>query len=504
MKKTAIEPKKLSTSINPLSDLATEKTIFWILKKEGGIKKKVSEYLDWLRKEYPDAKESIDKVWNNPNTQGDWGSYNENTSREDWLAFVRYFTFDKTTIEKVKKGAGEKLDQLFLVNDSDSDTKKFLKSQATKGLKDDFAVNYKADQIAWAVELCRIFYLKAFPKYIDEGLKNEIPPLTLNDLKKADEEGSKKVRQELFTNLYSSWTTTIKENDINDLKKKLIESIVKFNNLISKAQSKISDDLKEAKEKVKKEISDLTQEEKDEIDKATDKQGLDKVVADIKDERNKFSPEDLTKANDWIEKNISSKIKLEELTATDEDIEKALGSLKLPKGFVENAKWILRKKRKELTPEPTTTEGKIKDLLVWFRDRVRDLKKGGITLEITEIEIKVFKKYWETKMDKVIPLVEKALKTDTLEGYKLLDEEWLNLKNKELNENNKNYNSEFDYFTWNTLRSHLEEVESAAKETKYNDLVDKIKSELGPNLGKEFLEIWELESKIEVKEKSKG
>src|SRR5436309_15183244 len=32
-----------------------------------------------------------------------------------------------------------------------------------------FAVNYKADQIAWAVELCRTFYLKAFPKYIDEG-----------------------------------------------------------------------------------------------------------------------------------------------------------------------------------------------------------------------------------------------------------------------------------------------------------------------------------------------
>jgi hypothetical protein len=93
---------------------------------------------------------------------------------------------------------------LFSINDSDSDTKKYLKSQATKGLKDDFAVNYKADQIAWAVELCRTFYLEAFPKYIDEGLKNEIPSLTLNDLKRVEEEGSKKFRQELFTNLYSS------------------------------------------------------------------------------------------------------------------------------------------------------------------------------------------------------------------------------------------------------------------------------------------------------------
>jgi hypothetical protein len=117
------------------------------------------------------------------------------------------------------------------------------------------------------------------------------------------------------------------------------------------------------------------------------------------------------------------------------------------------------------------------------------LKKENITPEITEKEIKVFKKYWETKMDKVVPLVKKALETDTLAGYKLLDEEWLDLKNKELNENNKNYSPKFDYFTWNTLRTHLEEAERTAKETKYNDLVDKIKIELGPILGEEFLGI---------------
>nr|CAG8459831.1 1251_t:CDS:2 [Entrophospora candida] len=236
MKKIITEPRKLSTSIDPLKELATEKTIFWILKKEGGIRK-------------------------------------------------------KATIEKVKKGAGEKLDQLFLVNDSDSDTKKYLKSQATK---------------------------EAFPRYIDEGLKKENPPLTLNDLKRVDEKGLEKFRQEL----------------------KLIGTITKFNDLIPEFQNKIIGELKAAKEKAKKE--NLTPEEKDKIDKAANKQELDNIVAN----------------------NISSKNKLEELIVTDEDIEKALGSLKLPKNFVENAKQILRKKRRELTPEPTTAEGKIKELLI--------------------------------------------------------------------------------------------------------------------------------------------
>ena len=103
-------------------------------------------------------------------------------------------------------------------------------------------------------------------------------------------------------------------------------------------------------------------------------------------------------------------------------------------------------------------------------------------------------------MDKVIPLVETALTTDTLKGYQDLDKEWLNVKNKELNENSENYSPKFDYFgVWNTLRSRLEEAERTAKETKYNDLVNQIKSELGSSLGKEFFEIWEF--KIEVKDK---
>nr|CAG8459852.1 1252_t:CDS:2 [Entrophospora candida] len=81
-------------------------------------------------------------------------------------------------------------------------------------------------------------------------------------------------------------------------------------------------------------------------------------------------------------------------------------------------------------------------------------------------------------MDKVIPLVEKAINADTLKDYKLLDEEWLDLKNKELNENSKNYNYKFDYFgVWNTLRTHLEEAERVAKENKYDDLVNKIKGD---------------------------
>ena len=504
MKKVVPTTKKIEISITD-EHLSTERTILKITKKEGGgkeIKKKVEDYLNWLKNEYPEAKNGIDEIWNDGDTQKDWQRYSDATEKMPWVQFVRHFTFNETVIEKVKEGAGKKLKLLFSIDDSDKDDiKKDLKSQSIKGLVDDFESNYKADQIAWAVELCRNFYLNQLPQIIKKGLESEKPPLNLNDL---DEASWKNVREKLFKFLYSSWTTTLEEKEITNLKKKLNESIVESNNLIEKTQKKVASELKSAKEKAKKESNDgtpwawdLTQEEREKIDQAATKKELDAIVANIKSGRDAVGSKDLATANEWIKENILSKNKLEDLTVTDEDIEKALGSLKLPKNFVENAKQTLRRKRRELTPEPTTIEGKIEDLLIWFRDRVSYLKKGVGGKR----EVEVFKKYWETKMDKVIPLVEKALKTNTLASYKLLDEEWLNLKNQELGENNKNYNSEFDYFCWNTLRNHLEEAERTAKETKYNDLVDKIKIELGSKLGEEFLEIWGFESKIEVKEK---
>jgi len=95
-----------------------------------------------------------------------------------------YFTFSSAIIEGVKKDAKEKLDKLFTISDSDNDIEKSLKSQPTQGLKDDFEIDYKVDQIVWSVDLCEYFFLKKYYKIIDETLKSR--GLTLSDL---NEEG---------------------------------------------------------------------------------------------------------------------------------------------------------------------------------------------------------------------------------------------------------------------------------------------------------------------------
>nr|CAG8560637.1 5737_t:CDS:2 [Entrophospora candida] len=243
-----------------------------------------------------------------------------------------YFYLNVIEERQKLKGEIEELQNLQLQppNDtSDSDIKKDLRSQSIEGLINDFDNDYKADQIAWAVELCKNFYLTKLPQYIEENLQSKNPALTLNDFDK----------------------------------EMLGGSVLELNDLIDKTQKATIDKLIKAKEKAKKESSD------------------------------------------------------EDLVITETDIDnnnQELDPTKLPPNFKEKVKQMLRKKRRELTPEPTTIQGKIKELLA--------------------------------KIDKIMPLVEKALKSDTLVGYKLLDEEWLALKNKELDEKNENYNSKFDYF----------------------------------------------------------
>ena len=526
----------ITTSLTS-ENLPVGKTIVQILKKEDTkeIKEKVKEYLDWLKKEYPGAKEGIERIWNDPNTQKEWKEYSNETAAEKWLVFIRQFTGDDDIIEKVKKEAEKELKQLSTSNSSDDDISKDLRTQPIDDLLGDFEF-YKGDEVAFAVELYQKFYLGWLPKYIEKKLREKNPVLVLNDL---GQENWKPVRQKLFTDFYASWKNTTEESEIEKLKEKLGQDIDKLDELIGKTrkskkqptchipehqslaeevkklQGEVTDlkarqitpqqqreitarELETNKEKAQKESSDgnpwdLTKEEKEKIDQAANQQDLAKVVAEMKKERDSVNPQDLAQANKWIEENITNKTKLADLP-TEADIEKELGSVKLPPGFKEKAKQTLWKKRNELTPESTNIPEKIKELLVWFQGKADFLKKGigG------ETEIKAFKKYSEAKIDQIMPLVDQALKTDTLVGYKLLDEEWLALKNKELKENNQNYNFKFDYFgVWKTLRGHLEATERAAQATKYNNLEKQVKGELGKNLGEKFLEAWEF--KIEVK-----
>jgi hypothetical protein len=455
-----------------IEDLSTEKTIYY-LKKEGEIKKKVKDYLDSLESEYPSASDGIKKVWNNEKTKKDWAEYSDKTG--NWLEFIRYFTFEGAIIEGVKKDAKEKLDKLFTINDSDDDIKKSLKSQPTQGLKDDFEIDYKVDQIVWSVDLCEHFFLEKYYKIIGETLK--IKGLTLSDLK---EEDWKKNRENTFMHAHNAWKKTVDEVEIKNLETQLNKDADEFVGLAERTWNSLVEKYK--KENSKGEPWDLTDEEKNKIERAPNKQKLEEVVKGL--EKSYAERKESDKVNKWIKENISDKTKIEDLP-NDLDIDNAS---EIPAQFKEEAKLKRWEKEIELTPKPTTVEGEIKQHLTevlykWKKwEFLTDNDKKDDKSYITALMFN--EKFREGVAKEMKPKIEAAIKTNTLEGYRGLDKEW-----------GEQYTVEREFLeAWSTLRRLL------GRESASN--YDKIKKHMTINYYDE--ERWkeiENEAQIEVIDK---
>lgn len=443
-----------------LKDLSIEKTIFQNLKE----KQKVKEYLDWLKGEYSKTKVEIEGMWDDPNTKTEWEGYSDETDVDTWLIFIRRFTSDESITENIKEGANEKIANLFASNASDSEVKKDLKTQPTDELLGSFSF-YSGDKIAYAVELCKNFYLEWLSECVEENLKGR--NLTLNDL---DKKEWNELRAEIFTDLYSSWEETTDENEINKLKKKLEEDVAKLSGIKKKAPQITVDDLKDAKEKYKKEDIngkpwDLTDQEKAKIDQTTDIPGLKKVVREIKDERDNSEKGNV---NGWIKKNISDKTKKEDLPS-EADID---NNPDIPANFKEYAKQALQKKIIELMPE-TTSEGKIKKHLL---KALYDWKHWGDIIDNAKKDdndyftaLSFGDSFRKSVAEGMKSKIEEAIKTDTIEGYKKLDKEWGEDKLDEKNEAIYNVNRDF-LGDWNTLRGYLKELETNEGNSKYENM----------------------------------
>jgi len=133
---------------------------------------------------------------------------------------IERFTLDNTIIEKIKTEAEKKLEAIFSAQDSDSEVKKYLKTQSRAKLLTEFE-SCKADEIAYAVELSDKFYLEWLSKHIEESLKNK--NLTLKDL---DPQVLDALREKTFTDLYNSWDNTADKSELDKLSKAINTDVV--------------------------------------------------------------------------------------------------------------------------------------------------------------------------------------------------------------------------------------------------------------------------------------
>lgn len=491
--KRGIEVRDLSEQTTvPISSkgLSEKRTIFEILGSKE-IKTEFEEYLNWLKEQYPSAKDKIEEIWQ-AKVQKDWGEFSNETGREDWLVLIRRFTFDNTIIEKVKTEAKEKLEGIFSIKDSDSEAKKYLKGQARDKLLEDFS-SYKADEIAYAVELCyNETYLGWLTEHIDEILKSN--NLTL---KEVDQKVLESLREKTFTDLYKTWDNTVDKSELDKLSKEINADVVKWDNLVAGAAKAVADELKTAKEKAKKEDIDgrpwtLTASEKSRIDQAANKQDLEKVVRDImkeKDDRDKFEK--------WIKENISDKTKTEDLPSEAEIDNNADFS----PSAKQQAKWKLQEKKIELMPE-TTAKGKIKkhlmrvkfdwekwNYLVEQKDKTNPADYA-MALMFAEGSKEDKQGFGKTVAQEMLPKIIAAIAKDTMEDYRNLDKEW----GQSLLEDGKvKYNEDRDYYgVWENLRKYL-------YANKDEWMKDHLRGVYGDNKFQEYENLYQgLQAQIEV------
>ncbi|CAI2183139.1 311_t:CDS:10, partial [Funneliformis geosporum] len=265
------------------------------------------------------------------------------------------------------------------------------------------------------------------------------------------------------------------ETYLNWLKKEYpSEGVADLNELVQRTRETVVNDLKTAKENYKTKRPDgqpwalpLTKAEKDKIDEAANKDDLDDVAKKIKEEQDK--------------NNISNKTKPEELITTEQDIDKELGSKKLPPGFKDNVKLTLLAKQINLLPEPTDVLGKIKKHLMDTKYNWRKWEYLIDNEKTDDEDYTVASMYNQTfrkeVAEHVLPKIEVAINTNTIEGYKNLDKEWSGEANID-KKSEVNYNLKRDYFgAWIILRSLLKETTN--KKESLDDLKNLAKDALG-------------------------
>jgi len=363
------------------------------------------------------------------------------------LLLIQRFTSDNTITEKIREEAEKKLKTVFSTNDSaDSEVRKYLKNQPIDGLLKEFP-SYKADEIAYAVELGDKLYLDWLSKHIEKSLENENLTFQVLDPKVLDV-----LRQKTFTDLYNSWSNTVDKSELEDkLKKEVEANVTKWDDLIAEAKKTVADDLKNAKEKYKKgdisgEIWSLTEPEKSRIDRAANKQDLEKAVREIMEER---------KVDNWIKDKISSKTKVEELpteAAIDSDAE-------IPTNAKEQVKWKLQEKKIELMLE-NNAKGKIKKHLTEVKFKWEKwiyLVKQKVEKDPTDYSMALMfdKDFGKTVAEEMLPKITAAIAKDTIEDYQILDKEW---GQNILEDDRAKYNEDRDYYeVWKDLRKYLHE-----------------------------------------------
>lgn len=216
-----------------LATLPIKGTVFGLLAEEKGRKERVKKYIDDIATRWPSTKKRIDQFWKD-NAEA-WGKLQDNHSLTNWRAFFgTNFNHEQDLIILARAEAREEVKKLLKLDALDSQIVKDLKATAeqdehTQSIKTFFENAGGMTWLVFLVDTIKDFYLNYLPNYINERL-GELPKLTLNDLDKSDWDNA---RNGFYFEIYTSFTKTEQEKDLDNLKNNLGSETSKLNSLIT-------------------------------------------------------------------------------------------------------------------------------------------------------------------------------------------------------------------------------------------------------------------------------
>jgi len=211
-------------------------TQYELLKDKTGRKQRIKDYIDSIDTKWPTKlvlRSRKRQFWED--NQAEYDALKGISPDTTFTQFFNKFNGEQDLIDQIKPEHVKQIGKLLTETATDDELIKQLKATARSKAQEisDFYDNADGG-ITWGdflVDLIRDYYLKEVPKYINTKLNEN--GIKLSELDKAEWE---KAKDNLFNNVYSTFTDDKKESDLDPLIKGLNDANSNINDLIVKAK----------------------------------------------------------------------------------------------------------------------------------------------------------------------------------------------------------------------------------------------------------------------------
>lgn len=213
------------------SNLPLNKTLFGLLQDKKNRKNLLAQFINDLANKYPTLKARVEQFWTE--NKSEYEGLTEMSPENDFRQFFNKFNHEEDFVNLLTPEIKKEIETLLIFNSGDDELVKQLKETAQgQQHKENLPLFFedKTGGTTWnlfLLDLIKDFYLNFIPSYINTKLvENKVK------LSELDKEQWKKTLNELYEDVYSSFTLTEEEKDLDNLKIEMNDNLNNIKDLV--------------------------------------------------------------------------------------------------------------------------------------------------------------------------------------------------------------------------------------------------------------------------------